>query len=171
MWIVAGLLFVQADPPPQPPPPPEVTIVVVKVTSTILRAEPRLACLDAVARVQQGDKLQVLERQRDWYKAIPPSGDGTKPGYLHASAVRPPRPLKPDEKIGEPETEGKHVAAALAVKGFDQETEKKFRAQKGLDTEYKLLDEVILKTPAFKGDPIEKGRALAEFRRAGGLPE
>lgn len=169
MWLAAALLFVQADPLPQPP--PEVTIVVVKITSTILRAEPRLACLEAVAKVQQGDKLQVLDRQRDWYKALPPSGDSSKAGYLHASAVRPPRPIKPDEKLTEPEPEGKQVAAALAVKGFDQETEKKFRAQKGLDAEYKLLDEVILKSPAFKNDPIEKGKALADFRSAGGLPE
>jgi hypothetical protein len=167
MLAVAALLLVQAD--PDPPPPQETTIAVVKVAATILRAEPDFACLEVVAKLRRGDKLRVLGHEGRWLKALPPNGE--TPGFLHQSAVAAARPIRMNEKLSEPEKDGAQVTQALAVKGFDQETEKRYRSQKQLDAEYKLLDSEVLAKPAFKADPVERARALAAFREAGGLSE
>lgn len=166
MLVAAALLLVQ--PPPEPSQPdPDARIAVVRVAAAILRAEPDFACLEVVAKLRRGDKLRVLGKEGAWLKTLPPAG-GT-PGFLHQSAVNAPRPLRLDEKLSEPEKEGAEITQALAVKGFDQETEKRYRANKQLDAEYKLLDNEVLAKPAFKSDPVARARALSTFRAEGGL--
>lgn len=166
MMIAAAILLVQPRPETERP-DKDTTIAVVRVAGTILRSEPNFACLEVVARLRRGDKLRVLGKEGGWLRALPPAGE--TPGYLHQSAVNAPRPLRINENLTDPEKEGGEITQALAVKGFDQETEKRYRASKQLDAEYKLLDSEVLAKPGFKLDPIERARALSAFREEGGL--
>ena len=100
----------------------------VMVRETQARATP--SYLGAVLAVlAYGDRVDILEEQRDWLKVALPGG---KQGWVHRSALTEKRVvLKAGSGRAEQTASGSEVA--LAGKGFNKEVEAEYRAEHDLD--------------------------------------
>jgi hypothetical protein len=165
--MVAAAAFFALLMQPEPPAQEQELIAVVKVRRTVLRAEPG-PFAEKITVVKRRVKVRVLAQEKRWIQVELPDGETT--GWLSRSALKEPRPLMPKEELGtlEPD-EGDTGGPALSVKGFDPETEEKFKNQNDLGPQFELLEREIIPKPGFKRNPDELEARLRDFIIEGGL--
>jgi SH3-like domain-containing protein len=126
----------------------------VTVRETQARATPSF--LGAVLAVlAYGDRVDVLEEQRDWIKVSLPGG---KQGWVNRSALTDKRVVL-QSGSGSAEESASSSEVALAGKGFNKEVEAEYKAENDLD--YTWVDRM-------EGFVVPAQQILA-FVEAGGL--
>ena len=126
----------------------------VTVRETQARATPSFLG-GVLAVLAYGDRVEILEEQRDWLRVALPGG---KQGWVHRSALTEKRVvLQAGSEAAETGASGDEVA--LAGKGFNKEVEAQYKAENQLD--YTWVDRM----EGFEVPPEE----VAAFVQAGGL--
>ena len=126
----------------------------VTVRETQARATPSF--LGAVLAVlAYGDRLDILEEQRDWLRVALPGG---RQGWVHRSALTEKRVVL-EAGSGAAQTGASGSEVALAGKGFNKEVEAQYKTENQLD--YTWVDRM----EGFTVSPEE----VATFVEAGGL--
>jgi SH3-like domain-containing protein len=126
----------------------------VTVRETQARATPSFLG-PVLAVLAYGDRLDVLEEQRDWIKVSLPGG---KQGWVHRSALTEKRVVLQAGSAPVEET-ASSSEVALAGKGFNKEVEARYKAENDLD--YTWVDRM-------ESFEVPAERILA-FVEAGGL--
>jgi len=126
----------------------------VTVRETQARATPSF--LGAVLAVlAYGDRLDILEEQRDWLRVALPDG---RQGWVHRSALTEKRVVL-EAGSGAAQTGASGSEVALAGKGFNKEVEAQYKAENELD--YTWVDRMERFTVS--------AEEVAAFVEAGGL--
>ena len=100
----------------------------VTVRETQARATP--SYLGAVLAVLvYGDRVEILEEQRDWLKVALPGG---RQGWVHRSSLTEKR-IVLQAGAGSVEETASSSEVALAGKGFNKEVEEQYRSDRNLD--------------------------------------
>lgn len=139
------------------------TSMSVQVQNGQLRATPSFLGA-AVATVQYGDVVTVLQEQAGWMKVQAPNG---KEGWIHSSALTKKRIVLKADAADAP-TGASADELALAGKGFNSDIEAQFKAE-NKDVDYTWVDRM----EKIKIDPKEIREFLAEGKvepAAGGQP-
>jgi SH3-like domain-containing protein len=130
------------------------TSMSVTVRETQARATPSFLG-GVLAVLAYGDRVEILEEQRDWFRVALPGG---KQGWVHRSALTEKRVvLQAGSETAETGASGSEVA--LAGKGFNKEVEAQYKAENQLD--YTWVDRM----EGFEVPPEQ----VAAFVEAGGL--
>jgi len=109
-----------------------------------------------VARLNYGDRIQVLEQQGDWSKVTAPDG---QTGWIHSSALTKKKiAMKAGSQNAQTAASGDDLA--LAGKGFNSDVEADFKA-KNRNVDFTWVD----KMEKIKVQP----QAMQEFLKDGGI--
>lgn len=145
--------------------------VVVKTKCTVVKEKPDYAA-KKLLDLKEGHVVKVLEIKGNWSRVEYEAG---KSGYINNSSYIIRELYIPSETAA---TSGdvRRIQESAAAKGFSKDIEQEFRKDKNLNEQYKLLDELIIKRPAFKRlgpdntvSMEEIAKAVQKFREEGQL--